>query len=235
MTGFSAFYDRTHFGSLIVDSLSGGIIQVIVGSDSLVTLYVHENVICASSDFFKAAMSSDWKESRERSIELRDDEPDAFQIYQHWLYCGTIPTRNGDADMKSNIEYLELAKAYVLGDKLRDGNFKDVIIDAALHKSSSVISDGAYLFPGEDVVRCIYDNTPKSCEARHFLVDFYVEHGNGLWLNEPGDFPKDFLADLAVALFERKDSQITAEPKAASKQCKYHQHRSGTCYKDRFN
>lgn len=185
-------------------------------------------------------MSSVWRESRERSIELKDDNPDTFEIYQHWLYSGTVPTRDDDLDQMDDAEYLQLAEAYILGDKLRDGNFQDVIIDAMLHKSRSKVSDGTptgtRLFPGEKVIRRIYDNTPKSSEARHLLVYFYVKNGDGRWLNEPEqeEFPKDFLMDLAVALFEKQDKRTPATPSAGFNACKYHQHGSGPCYKDRF-
>lgn len=181
-------------------------------------------------------MNSDWKESRERSIELREDDPNTFEIYQHWLYCGTIPTRD-DGIGRTNAEYLQLAKAYVLGDKLRDGNFKDVVIDAMQLRSRSIYADGKCYFPGECSIRCIYDNTLKSSEARHLLVDFYVKHGDELWLkgDEQEKFPRDFLMDLAVALYKSKDTHFTATATTAYNTCEYHQHGSGPCYKDRFN
>lgn len=187
-------------------------------------------------------MSSNWKESRERSIALKDDDPDTFEVYLHWLYFATVPTRDDDeTDQTSDAEYLQLANAYVLGDKLRDGNFKDVIIDAMLHKSRSKFSDGTpsgtHFFPGEHAVRRIYDNTPKSSEARHLLVYFYAENGDGQWLNDGAQevLPKDFLIDLAVALLERQNKRTPATATAESNTCKYHQHGSGPCYKDRFN
>lgn len=181
-------------------------------------------------------MSSDWKESKERSIELSDDDPETFEIYQHWLYCGTIPTRNDVGDSAIDVEYLQLGKAYILGDKLRDGTFKDVIIDAILNRTSSRASDGLCHFPDETFVQSIYDNTPKSSEARNLLVDLYVNHGNEQWLNdaEPEAFPNDFLMDLAVVLFGRKNPHTDTYP-AESNACKYHQHGSGPCYKDRFD
>lgn len=186
-------------------------------------------------------MSSDWKESRERSIELKDDNPDTFEIYQHWLYFGTVPTRDDESSKTDEAEYLQLAEAYVLGDKLGDGNFKDVIIDAMLHKSLPKVSDGTpdltRVFPGEHVIRHIYDNTPNSSEARRLLVYFYANYGSSRWLNDAvqEEFPNEFLIDLAVALFERQDKRTPAASTAESNACKYHQHGSGPCYKDRFN
>ncbi|MCJ1348330.1 hypothetical protein MMC31_006561 [Peltigera leucophlebia] len=222
------------YGShIIADSLSGGVIRVVVGSDPLVTLHVHENVICASSDFFKAAMRSEWKESKERSIEFKDDDPETFEIYLHWLYCGTVPTRDDEEEPTSDVEYLQLGKAYVLGDKLQDGTFKDVIIDVMMNKRGSRASDGGQYFPGEQVVRYIYDNTPKSSKARDLLVDFYVSYGNELWLkgSESEELPKDFLMDLAVAFFERKETRATTEPTIVSITYKYSEHVS-PCYLD---
>lgn len=134
-----------------------------------------------------------------------------------------------------------MADAYVLGDKLRDGNFKDVIIDAMLHKSRSKFSDrtpdGTHLFPGEHAIRRISDNTPKSSEPRHLLVYFYAKNGDRQWLNDGAQevLHKDFLIDLVVALLERQNKRMPAAATAESNTCKYHQHGSGPCYKDHFN
>lgn len=75
-------------------------------------------------------------------MELRDDDPDKLEIYLQWLYCGTVPTRDEELGKIDDAKYLQLAQAHLLGDTLRDYNFKDVIIDAILHKSLSWISDG---------------------------------------------------------------------------------------------
>lgn len=185
-------------------------------------------------------MSSVWRESRGRTIELKDDKPDTFEIYQHWLYSGTVSTRD-DSGEPDDPEYLQLAEAYVLGDKLGDGDFKDVIIDAILHKSRLKVSGGAFFrrfsFPGAQIIQYIYDNTPKSSEARNLLVYFWAENGNGQWFNDETQelLPKEFLMDLAVELFERQARGTLATSMAESNTCKYHQHGPGPCYRDRFN
>lgn len=51
------------------------------------------------------AMNSDFKESRERSIALKDDNPDTFEVYLHWLCFATVPTRDDDeTDQTSDAE-----------------------------------------------------------------------------------------------------------------------------------
>lgn len=52
--------------------------------------YVHEDVLCSSSDFFNAALSKGWKERRSGRIDLPDNDPEAFTIYARWLYTGRI-------------------------------------------------------------------------------------------------------------------------------------------------
>lgn len=207
-------------------SLSGGFIKVIVGSESDVTLCVHENLICASSDFFKKGTHGGWKESKERLVRLETIEEEVFQIYVHWLYRRTLPLRVDEPGQLGNTEYVQLAKAYVLGDYLRDTNFKNAVIDAIMDKTVSPLLDGRCWFPVGAVISCIYDNTLESSPARKLLVDVYTRKGMGAWLREwasVADLPKEFLFDLAVSVLDRRPQpafDIMEDP------CKYHEHTS---------
>jgi hypothetical protein len=216
--------------------LSGRSIEVIVGAVKHVTFSVHENIICAASHFFKKAMSGDWSESRNRSVRLEHDEPEVFQIYMHWLYRDTLPVRIDSVGVAGNAEYLQLAKAYVLGDLLQDGNFKDVVLDAIIEKTTSKASDGHRWYPVGPVIRHIYDNTLESSEARGLLVDLYTHHACGHWLYKwacPEDLPKQFLHDLAIAVL---DKRVPKETPHSPDSCKYHQHIAdkSVCYRNRL-
>jgi hypothetical protein len=196
-------------------------------------------MICASSDFFKRAMSNNWKEAAERTIRFPDDDPDIFRLYIHWLYSRTLPCRNDEPGRAGNAEYVLLAKAYVLGDKLQDGRFQDTAIDAIIQKASSPAKDGQQWLPVGSAVGWIYDNTLPSSEARRLLVDLYVCHGSGDWLTlwaKPADLPKDFLLDLAAALLDRRPRLDDNSPLRAPSTCMYHQHSRNltVCYKDQM-
>jgi hypothetical protein len=209
-----------------------------VGLEPPIPFSVHEKLICASSDFFRNAMARDWKESKQRSIHLKDDDADTFELYLHWLYRGTLPVRINEPGLVGNSEYLQMAKAYVLGDKLQDGDFKDVIIDAIIDKCKSIASDGRNWFPVGPVLRCIYDNTPTSSKARRLLVDIYVHDGSGDWLSDwvkQDDIPKDFLLDIAMAFLNKKKKNEES-PSQKSSTCAYHQHglEKTLCYKARL-
>ena len=207
-----------------------------MGSESPVTLSVHENLICASSDFFKKATRGEWKESRERSVRLEIFEEEVFQIYIHWLYRHTLPVRVDEPGLVGNDEYLQLAKAYVLGDYLLDTNFQDAVIDAIIEKTGSKVRDDQCWYPVGTVIRYVYDNTLESNMARKLLVDLYAARGKGSWLREwatEEDLPKEFLFDVAVAVLDLRP-QLVLKHKANP--CKYHKHtpeQHSLCYRNR--
>jgi hypothetical protein len=77
-------------------------------------------------------MSRDWKESKQRSVHLPNDDPYAFELYLYFLYRGRLPAKPNRSEPAAESEELQLAKAYVLGDRLQDGDFQDFIIDVMI-------------------------------------------------------------------------------------------------------
>lgn len=205
-------------------------IEIVVGTDRPVTFCVHEELLRASACFFKAALSHDWKEARSRTISLNSDEPEIFRLYMHWLYRGTLPTRIASRNaIVDNKEYLQLSKAYVLGDKLQDGHFTDAVMDAIIDKSSEML-----FCPNNDMISYVYDNTTELSQLRLFLVDSYVNEQYGNDLGEPGVLPNAFVHSIAVELLKlRKAVPGKKQPRTLTSTCKYHQHASDekVCYK----
>jgi hypothetical protein len=72
--------------------------------------------------------------------------------------------------------------AYILGDKLQDGDFKDIIIDVMIEKCKSKTSDKYQWFSVGPVIQCIYDNIPESSKVKRLLINIYVYHESGSWL-----------------------------------------------------
>lgn len=191
-----------------------------------------------TSDFFDKALSSEWKESEDRSVSLPDTEPETFELYLHWLYVGNLPVKSKEPGHIGNQEYLQLAKAYVLGDHLQDAQFDDVVIDAMIDKSASRAADGNKWYPTGPVIACIYNNTPETSQARRLLMDFFVNFGNGDWLHvwsKQEDLPKEFLLDLATTLLEKRP-RAEKSIKDKAEPCKYHCHGvKRQCYMDHSN
>jgi hypothetical protein len=95
------------------------------------TFFVHSELICASSAFLKGALSHELIESKQRSVHLEEEEPEIVKLYLTWLYRGVLPTQ---AETNDDTEYLQLAQAYVLEDKLQVGDFRDAVTDAVVDK-----------------------------------------------------------------------------------------------------
>ena len=215
-------------------SLSGPTLEFLVGPDAaLATFHLHESLVCASSRFCNGAFNSTVAESKSRSIRLDDVDASIFSIYVSWLYRTQLPVRIDAPGPEGNAEYLALARAYVLGDRLLDLAFCDACIDAMIVKSQTKSTDGSCWSPVGPVIACIYNNTTPKSKARKLLVDLYAHNGQRDWLekwaDKDTDLPSEFLFDLAVALFDvrqRIAKQLFTDP------CKYHEHgEEESCYK----
>lgn len=185
---------------------------------------VHEDLLRVSSLFFDNAMSGDWQESKQRTVQLPEDEPKIFALYVHWLYFGTLPVFCDEPGVEGDEEYLDLVKAYVLGDKLLDSKFQDTAVDAIVEKSVTAAQDGSLWYPGAEPIEYAYRNTNTSARIRGLLVDMYVCFGRGEWLHdwdEPTEVPQPFLWDLSLSLLDGRDG--SQGPIVASK---YHIHGS---------
>lgn len=50
---------------------------------------IHKGLICSRSDFFKAALTGNFKEA-DGTIALPDHDPATFKYFVYWLYTGCL-------------------------------------------------------------------------------------------------------------------------------------------------
>ncbi|KAF2122114.1 hypothetical protein BDV96DRAFT_640179 [Lophiotrema nucula] len=77
---------RTSLGSEMGQTsinITGTTVEVKVESE---TFYVHKNIICAKSPFFRNATKPEWTTSSAQPIELTDTTPETFRTYVAYLY-----------------------------------------------------------------------------------------------------------------------------------------------------
>jgi hypothetical protein len=194
--------------------LQSPIIKVIVRTaEAQRTIFVHQGIICDRSEFFKKALTWDWVESQEKKVELPEDDPAIFALYQELLYAGYIPiakeARSDDQPLMEISfdaeEYLTLGKLYVLTEKLVDATTKDNILDAFLARSQQPADDGSCHFPALDCVALVYDGTPENDPARALLVKFYNDEGRKGWLEDDKELAsKEFLYDLCASMLDKR-------------------------------
>lgn len=178
-------------------------------------------------------MSSNWNESETGSVGLPDDDPDTFQVYLYWLYYKKLPVKSENPCYS---EYLQLAKAVVLGDKLRDPDFENSAIDAIIDKSRFDTINAQTLGP---MVVFIYKHSLEGCKARKLLVDLHLSDRTKGWLDgyKGLDLPSEFFLELATTLLRRRpktDDYIT-DPRKSTYSCRYHNHPSGKNSCDKSN
>ncbi|KAK8240692.1 hypothetical protein HDK90DRAFT_509128 [Phyllosticta capitalensis] len=73
-------------------SLDNGLMITVVvgGEDSPRTFNIHETLLRSTSPFCDKALSGDWKESKDKKINLPDEDPMIFDVYQKWLMLDKI-------------------------------------------------------------------------------------------------------------------------------------------------
>ncbi|KAF2768987.1 hypothetical protein EJ03DRAFT_249935, partial [Teratosphaeria nubilosa] len=155
---------------------------------------VHECSIRAQSSFFDAVLGKPWKDSKERTISLPDDEADIVKLYVHYAYRGQLCVK----DHENRPEYFTLAKLYVFGEKVGDKDLKNAVIDCFIQRLHKQLPSGGRATPKTKVVDIIYSGTVAGSPARKLMVDIHAWDGDSRWITENADENnKAFLMDLS--------------------------------------
>jgi hypothetical protein len=196
---------------------------------------VHQDLLCARSPYFAAAAKEHWKEGQERRVPLLHDKYVAVGLYVQWIYGGKIFSRpsKGDGDHNpAHSEVSDLVEAFVFGEKIQDGDFKDAVIDSVIASINIPGKDGKCWYPVGPVIDRAYEGTPEGSPLRRLMVDIHLHHGRRDWLDRATNI--DFVKDLAGDLYVDRDCKRRVNPTAAHlKSCGYHQHgKDGLCYSE---
>ncbi|GIZ37636.1 hypothetical protein CKM354_000107800 [Cercospora kikuchii] len=183
--------------------ITSNIVTVTVGKGKETeTFQLHDFQLKENSKFSEAALNGQWKEGREKKINLPDDEPDIFGAYVEYLFSGKIATATEKAAVDltrddAGLEYTCQAKLYVLGEKLLDDKFCDCALRAMVELSRLERANGVHYLPGILAVQTIYEGTTDASPIRRFLVDLYLTRVSKKWLSDAStNCPEAFLIDL---------------------------------------
>ena len=188
--------------------MKGDPINLIIGSEGEI-ISVHPDVLTKSSKFFEAALKKEW--TRDSTIKLPDEDFDTVNNYIQWLYSGSVFCTTGDRSRRIEHEYL--VKLYVLGEGLLDARFQNRVIDAIVSLYGERVKN-EYIVPGAKAIAIIYENTPQTSPARKMMVDIWYNSGTRTWITcvkvtQMLKVPHEFLEDLTVAFFERRQQPST--------------------------
>lgn len=213
-----------------------------VGKENPERFAVHENLIAPRSQFVRLALNKEWKEGKERTIPLPEDEADVFRLYHLWIYQNRIFsdsrsnanafTHPPTAPQDDGKEYPLLTQAYILGEKLLDTHFKDAIIDCIIDKLWSTCTFDLRL------TNLIYENTPEKSPLRRLLQDVYIWSGCATWLDKAalgGECVNaEFLLDLSKRHMAFWAGRRPERVPYMQGSCEYHEHVDGVCCRSAY-
>lgn len=195
-------------------------IKIVVGTGELQEeFFVHEGILCERSQFFEKALNGDRAESDERLVNLPEDDPATFSLYQELLYTHTLHIKkDSEAGLEQaggieeativEEEFTALSKLYVLAEKLMDKRTKTVVLDSFYARVGQLSKTGDVQSAALDCVRIIYGGTRTSSSIRDLLVAFYTDYGDRSFLpEEVENVPSDFLYDISRSMLKKRPRQ----------------------------
>lgn len=174
---------------------------------------VHEGMLVEHSDFFKAACRNGWKEAISRVVKLPQVDADTFRAYLCWVYESgiAIDTSFGSQDQsgggplvsaaEAQPTSLELAKLWLLADRLTTTKLRNDVIDtllSVLTRLYTAQSDLTDMFPASMTV-LIWSATTESRALRKLVVDYYASTvPASLVQKHIEEYPPEFVQDLML-------------------------------------
>lgn len=179
-------------------------VSVLVGPDEQLFL-IHEDLICAKSNFFAAACSDSkrWVEGKEKQVRLPEVNPSVFQSYLSWVYSTSLnitelTTDQIDQDQLPDTRNRNVAKhleLYFLGDVLDDVRLRNKVMQILV-----LDTDNA---PCLQTIARVWEKTPEDSPVRRMIVDRAVlrTKRENLIANMTR-YPANFVQHVAVKLLQ---------------------------------
>jgi hypothetical protein len=203
---------------------------------------VHEALLVHHSEFFRAALTGNFKEAEEKVVKMADTEPYIFECFVHWLYYQRFPDASkgddeelvkiwGSAD-EAHTLITNLVKIYVMGDQNIMPRLQRDALDSVFHH----ISYTHCTLPDDDHVKCAFDYLDPEDPLCRYLVDanFYGDNCldddfNPYDISENFDWPIEYLLALA-----RRSTNLVSQIRWGDKNigdfepelCNYHDHKT---------
>lgn len=151
-------------------------------------------------------------------------------------------TRSDEDESGTDPEYQLLVKAYILGEKIIDQDFRDCIADALVEKFDALYSLNASFADLErfdtSLTGLVFKGEPAGSPLRKLWLDFYFHFGKEEWLNSEsakGSPDPQFLLEFSRLSMQKNRSLLSSAWKGGRLgDCTYHGHGDAPCYRDRY-
>ena len=132
-------------------------VKVVVGSETPEsTWHLHRNLAIKRSPFFRGALCSDFTESHTNTVDLPEDDNQAFAVFVQWLYSTLHESEFSQDSFSSDIKVDTLVKAYYLAVKLIADPLSEAVM-TKLYNNSRLCEE---LLP--DTLQYAWDSRPDA-------------------------------------------------------------------------
>lgn len=202
-------------------------VSVIVGFEER-KFVIHEATLRHQSTFFQSACSKRWKESHDRVIRLPDADADAFEVYAHGAYSGTLEMSVMPEPPTTVVgpSYLNLGKVWILASYVGNNTICNLVVDRLLQKAQLPYNG----MVNSSTLQYIFENTSQDSQMQRLLVDIMKANITLQWFDlECNDYPAELIMAFARAYVTVEKPKVPG-PSYADR-CKYHIHEEGeeTC------
>ncbi|KAI9790485.1 MAG: hypothetical protein M1833_001924 [Piccolia ochrophora] len=210
---------------------SGPVIDIFVGPTK-VQWRVHEELLCHYSPFFRAALRGNFKEAKDKSITLPEDDSFVFRFLVLYMYRGSLPEFQLNIMTKrSNLSiYLEL---YFLADKLSLESLQNKIIDQLRQGFAN-----RSRIPAPSSICRIYERTAPGSKLRQWAVQIALREMLNTGAADPtaqyeecfdmsGDFGRDVAQYIIVDAIRPAGVRVKKPEPMRGTNCEFHVHIDG--------
>ena len=188
--------------------------------------YVHGDLLCDVSSFFKAAFTGDFKESSDKTMQLPEDDENIFSLFIDWLYnqrYEMLPEPDDDdedlndeddvyEEEREDDRYLSAFKLFVFAEKYDVPDLKWLL-------TKTLFADVAacQMGPTNASVNYLYGHTARSAGIRRLIADWHAWRMDPVYFERPNfrallEKHPEFSADINLSYAKYLDRESKYDP-----------------------
>ncbi|KAF3007879.1 hypothetical protein E8E13_010949 [Curvularia kusanoi] len=177
---------------------------------------VHKDLLTYHSEFFRSALSGNFKEAAEQTVPLPEDDPDTFEFFVHWLYHKDLPMKDNAStdllqdwtseDNGGNLEKRNLIELHVFADRYRVEKLKVRTLEALFR----YVQKNDVTLPSNRLICYAYENMPAGSGLLTLLVDVWCKYVEAEeWKDDDTEqLPSPFLISVLKCLTDGARGKI---------------------------
>ena len=198
-------------------------IAVSVGKSPTI-FYLHKDLLCSRSDYFRAYFNGNFREIETGIITLPDDDVEAFKLLVDWIYGATLK-KFAASELPSYLALMVLAEKLCM-EALQNETMNQIRIFYRACRQEHPVSAWTIAY--------VYENTGTSCPLRYFIASLaawttmestkrtFNDIAYGPLVEQGGDFAVDFASALAGV---HSPARVLEDPRYVSS-CFLHHHKT---------